>query len=139
MARQLLLQHMQTYGANYVPVDSTIQIGQPVVAPVSGHGGSTIINVPAAGYVEYRFQQSQLVYIQDNIKGKTVISARSFIAIQTGVDPKTITILFRTAGSNKIPNNGDALPGDPQRITLTTDPVSLPPVQLPSVTAGNSH
>ena len=137
LARQLLLKQMPTYGANYVPVDSTIRVGQPVVT-VPDYGNVTI-SVVAAGYVEYRFQQSQLVYIQNNIKGKTVISARSFIAIQTGVDPKTITILFRIAGSNKIPSNGDALPGDPQRITLIADPVSLPPVQLPSMTAGNTQ
>jgi serine/threonine protein kinase len=137
LARQLLLKQMQTMGANYVPVDSTIRIGQPVVT-VPDYG-NVIINVAAAGYVEYRFPQSQLVYIQDNIKGKTVISARSFIAIQTGVDPKTITILFRTAGKSETPNQGDTLPGDLQRITLTTDPVSLPPVQLPSVTAGNTQ
>ncbi len=129
---------MQTVGANYVPVDSTIRIGQPVVAPVSSHGGSTIINVPAAGYAEYQFPQSQLDQIKDQIKGKTVSNARSFITIQTGVDPNIpISILFRTAGINRIPGNGDTLPGDPWRIMLIADPVTLPSVQLPSGAPGS--
>jgi len=125
LAQQLLLRQMQTFGANYVPVDSTIRIGQAVVVP----GG---FGVPAAGYAEYQFPQSQLDQIKDQIKGKTVSSARSFIAIQAGVDPKTISIRFRSAGSNRIPSNGDTLPADPQRIMLTPDPVTPPPVQLPS-------
>ena len=138
LARQLLLQQMQAIGANYVPVDSTIRIGQPVVASV-GFGEGITIKIPAGGYVEYQFPQPQLVYIQNQIKGKAVSSARSFIAIQTGVDPKTISIRFRSAGGNKTPNNGDTLPGDPQRIMLTADPVPLPPVQLPSVMPGNTQ
>jgi len=133
LAQQLLLRQMQTFGVNYVPVDSTIRIGQPVVG--YGDGGITI-NVAAAGYVAYQFSQSRLDQIMDQIKGKTVSSARSFIAIQTGVDPKTISIRFRSAGSNRIPSNGDTLPADPQRIMLTPDPVTPPPVQLPAVAPG---
>ena len=131
LTRQLLLQQMQTYGANYVPVDSTIRIGQPIVTIV-GFGEAITINVPAAGYVEYQFSQVQLDQIKDQIKGKTVSSARSFIAIQAGIDPRTITIRFRSAGSNRIPSSSDTLSGDPQRIALIADSVTLPPVQLPS-------
>ena len=129
LARQLLLRQMQTFGANYIPVDSTIRIGQPVVSYGSK---SAIINIPAAGYAEYQFSQAQLDQIKDQIKEKTVSSARSFIAIQAGVDPKTISIRFRSAGSNRIPSNGDTLPADPQLIMLTPDPVTPPPVQLPT-------
>ena len=136
LARQLLLQQMQTMGANYVPVDSSIKIGPPVGYRYDYGNGNVTITVAAAGYVEYKFPQSKLLDIQNQIKGMTVINARNFIAIQTGVDPRTITIRFRSAGSNTIPSSSDTLPGDPQRIALIADSVTLPPVQLPDVAPG---
>jgi serine/threonine protein kinase len=136
LAHQLLVKQMQSLGANYLPVNATIRIGQPVV--VADGFGDTTINVAAAGYAEYQFSQSQLVYIQNQIKGKTVHNARIFISVQTGVDPNTISLLFRSGGSEKIPNNSDTLPTDAQRITIIADPVTLPSVQLPNVPAGST-
>jgi serine/threonine protein kinase len=136
LARQLLVKQMQMLGANFMPVNSTLRVGQPVVG--EDGFGDTIISIAAAGYVEYQFPQSQLNSLQNQIKGKTVHNARIIISLQPGVDPNTISILFRAGGSNKIPNPTDTLPTDAQRITLVTDPLTLPPVQLPNVPAGNS-
>jgi serine/threonine protein kinase len=136
VAHQLLVKQMQSAGANYMPINSTIRVGQPVVAD-DGFGDITI-NIAAAGYVEYQFPQSQLTNIQNQIKGKTVQNAGTFISVQPGVNPKSISIYFRSAGSNKIPNNTDTLPNDTHRITLIADPIILPPAQLPNVSVGST-
>ncbi len=137
LARQLLLKRMQESWPNYVSVDPTIRIGQPVVTVPDYGNGSASINIAAGGYVKYQFSPSQLDSIRDQIKGKTVQNARNFIAHLAGVDPNTpVSVHFRTAGRDEIPSNVDTLPGDPHGIILTPDPVTLPPVQLPSVAPG---
>ena len=95
LARQLLLQQMQTFGADYQPVDSTMRIGQP---QVSYGYQQVLIQIAAAGDTEYHFSQSQLLSIQNHIKGMTVNCAGGFIAGQTGVEPITISIIFTSAG-----------------------------------------
>ncbi len=136
LARQLLLQQMQTFGADYQPVDSTIRIGQP---QVSSGDQQVFIQIAAAGDTEYHFPPSQLLSIQNHIKGMTVNSARGFIASQTGVEPSSIAIIFTSAGRNKIPAAGDRLPADTQHIQIVpNDLATLPSAPLPGVTPGST-
>lgn len=136
LARQLLLQQMQTFGANYQPVDSTIRIGQPQVS----YGDQQVfIQIAAAGDTEYHFPQSQLLSIQNHIKGMTVNSARGFIAGQTGVEPSSIAITFFSVGREKIPAAGDRLPADVQHIQIMPNNLAtLPSAPLPGVTPGGT-
>jgi hypothetical protein len=135
LARQLLLQQMQTFGADYQPVDSTIRIGQP---QVSSADQQVLIQIAAAGDTEYHFSQSQLLSIQNRIKGMTVSSARGFIAGQTGVEPSSVSIIFSSAGRNKTPAAGDRLPADAQHIQIVpNDLATLPSAPLPGVTPGS--
>lgn len=132
LARQLQVQQMQAFGANYIPLDATIQIGQPVVGTVS-NAGVIKLKIAAAGYVEYQFPHAQLLDIQNHLKGMTVKNANSFLAQQTGVDANTVSIRF-TMG------HGDTLPGDVQQIKITpTNPIAPPPAQLPRVTSNSTQ
>ena len=136
LARQLLLQQMQTFGADYQPVDSTIHIGQP---QVSSGDQQVLIQIAAAGDTEYHFPRSQLLSIQNHIKGMTVNSARGFIAGQTGVEPSSVSFIFTSAGRNKIPAAGDRLPADTQHIQIgPNDLATLPSAPLPGVTPGST-
>ena len=143
LARQLLLRQMQTFGAHYRVVEHPgIEIGRPVVAGVSGRG-VVRINIAAGGYIEYQFPGSQLLYMQNHVKGMTVKNARIFIASQVGVDPKTVSIGFISAGKNTAPKDTDTLPAGTQQIKIIpADPAAvsaaLPPVQLPRVTPNST-
>jgi len=143
LARQLLLRQMQTFGAHYRVVEHPgIEIGRPVVAGVSGRG-VVRINIAAGGYIEYQFPGSQLLYMQNHVKGMTVKNARVFIASQVGVDPKTVSIGFISAGKNTAPKDTDTLPAGTQQIKIIpADPAAvsaaLPPVQLPRVTPNST-
>src|SRR5713226_3955014 len=143
VARQLLLEQMQTFGAHYHLVDHpALQIGQPVVAGVSATG-VVKINIAAGGYIEYQFPGSQLRYMHNCVKGMTVKDARIFITSQVGVDPKTVSIGLTSLGKNTTPKDTDTLPANPQQIKIiTADPAAvsatLPPVQLPRVTPNST-
>jgi len=139
LARQLLLKQMQTFGAHYHLVDHPgIEIGRAVVAGVNNNG-VVKIKIAAGGYIEYQFPGSQLLYMQNHVKGMTVKNARIFIASQAGVDPKTVSIALTSAGKNTVPKDTDTLPVGTQQIKIIpADPAAvsaaLPPVQLPRVT-----
>jgi serine/threonine protein kinase len=143
LARQLLLKQMQTFGTHYRVVSHPgIQIGRPVVAGVSDRG-VVRINIAAGGYIEYQFPGSQLLYMQNHVKGMTVKNARIFIASQVGVDPKTVSIGFTSSGKNTAPKDTDTLPAGTQQIKIIpADPAAvsaaLPPVQLPRVTPNST-
>jgi len=143
VARQLLLKQMQTFGAQYHLVDHpAIQVGAPVVAGVSARG-VVKINIAAGGYIEYQFPGSQLLYMQNRVRGMTVKQARIFIESQVGVDPKTVSIGFTSLGKNTTAKDTDTLPANSQQIKIIpADPASvsatLPPVQLPSVTPNST-
>lgn len=143
VARQLLLEQMQTFGAHYHLVDHpALQIGQPVVAGVSATG-VVKINIAAGGYIEYQFPGSQLLYMQNRVKGMTVKDARIFITSQVGVDPKTVSIGLTSLGKNTTPKDTDTLPANLQQIKIIpADPAAvsaaLPPVQLPRVTPNST-
>jgi serine/threonine protein kinase len=139
LAQQLLLKQMQTFGMNYHLVEHpALQISQPVVAGVSNQGVIKI-NIAAGGYIEYQFPNSQLLFIQNRVKGLTVRNARAFIASQVGVNPETVSIRFTVEGRNTSPKDTDTLPVNPQQIKITPADfaavsATLPPVQLPRVT-----
>jgi len=126
VARQVLMQHAQQVGQNYLLLNLSIATGLPAVQGMNTSGAATI-KIAAGCLVEYQFTASQLQAIQTGLTGKRLRDARAFIAHQPGVDPKTVGIHF-TKGKS------DALPGDPQRITvIPINPGSLPPVQLQNV------
>jgi hypothetical protein len=139
LARQLLLKQMQTFGTNYHLVEHpALQISQPVVAGVSNEG-VVKINIAAGGYIEYQFPSSQLLFMQNRVKGLTVRNARIFIASQVGVNPETVSIRFTVEGRDTAPKDTDTLPVNPQQIKITPADfaavsATLPPVQLPRVT-----
>ncbi len=143
VARQLLLEQMQTFGTHYHLVDHpALQIGQPVVAGVSATG-VVKINIAAGGYIEYQFPGSQLLYMQNRVKGMTVKDARIFITSQMGVDPKTVSLGFTSLGKNTTTKDTDTLPANLQQIKIIpADPAAvsaaLPPVQLPRVTPNST-
>lgn len=126
VARQLLIQQAQQFGQNYTLLKPTIQTGLPIIEGVDGSGIITI-DIAAGCLVEYQFPASQLQAMQHNLVGKTLKEANTYLALQPGVDPKTVGYQF-TRGKS------DTLPGDAQQITITPiNPVNLPPVHLPNV------
>lgn len=135
VARQLLTRQAQQQGANYVLVGNTVQIGQPKVANIDATSGKVTLSVAAGGDIVYQFPSSQLSAIQNALKGKTVTSARAYLASQPGIDPATISINF-TQG------NSDTVPGDIQHIKIVPINASnYPPIQLnasPDATATSS-
>jgi len=139
LARQLLLKQMQIFGTNYQVVERpALQISQPVVAGVSNEG-VVKINIAAGGYIEYQFPNSQLLFMQNHIKGLVVRNAHIFIASQIGVNPKTISFRFTVEGRDTSPKDTDTLPVSLQQIKITpvdfaSVSATLPPVQLPRVT-----
>jgi hypothetical protein len=117
LARQLLKQQVSQ---NYRLINSTINVGDPVIEGVDSSGVVTI-KIAAGGVELYSFPPSQLQNIQQHLVGLTVRSAQTYIGQQPGIDPKTIAIHF-TEGSSS------TLPSDAQRIHL----VNIAPTTYPS-------
>jgi serine/threonine protein kinase len=124
LARSLLQQQVQKMGADYILLSSMIQIGQPVIKGADNNG-NVLIDIAAAGDVQYQFPSSQLQDIQNAVKSMKEKDALAFIKRQQGIDPATVTIHL---------SSGNTMPGDPQKIKIVTiNPASYPPVFLPKV------
>ncbi|HEV2581828.1 MAG TPA: serine/threonine-protein kinase, partial [Ktedonobacteraceae bacterium] len=124
VARQLLARQAQQQGANYVLVSSTVQVGLPKVTGIDAATGKVSLSVAAGGDMVYQFPASQLRAIQNALKGRTIDAAKTYLALQPGVDPGTIGINF-TQGS------GATLPGDIQHIEIVpSNPSNYPSIQL---------
>jgi serine/threonine protein kinase len=125
MAQQLVTRQAEHYGQNYLLLPSSITTGSPIIEGVDS--GLIDIKIAAGCIVQYQFPPSELQAIPDGLKGKTLKGALNYLAHLQGVDPNTIVIHF-TKGKS------DTLPGDPQRIKITSIyPTSLPPVHLKSI------
>ncbi len=125
LARQLLNRQVDK---DYHFLNSTIQIGEPVI---EGVGSSGIVTIKiAAGAVEvYDFPPTELQNIQKHLEGLTVSAAQAYIAQQPGVDSKTIAIRF-TEGSSSM------LPADVQHIRIVdTAPTIYPAFDLQHIPA----
>ena len=136
VARQMLARQVQQLGANYILVNGTEVIGQPVIQSIDATTGKVKLSIAAGGDVVYQFPASQLRAIQNALVGKNVSAARTFLKGQAGVDPATISINFTKGHS-------DTLPGDIQKITVVPiNASSYPPIHLaaatPHVTATQS-
>jgi len=124
LARLLLQQRVQKMGANYILLSSMIQVGQPVIKGADNNG-NVLIDIAAAGDVQYQFPSSQLQDIQNAVKSMKEKDAFAFIKRQRGIDPTTVTIHL---------SSGSIMPGDPQKIKIVTiNPASYPAVFLPQV------
>ncbi len=109
---------------DYDLIDTTMQIGKPVIRGVDQKGDVTIA-IAAAGVSRYHISDSEQASIKNNIKGKTLPEARSIITKDPGLDPDSISVRV---------SSGDKIPNDPGRINLLpSEPTNFPAVQLPSV------
>ena len=123
LARQLLAQQV---GKNFTLISSTINVGDPVIEGVDNNGVVTI-KIAAGGVELYHFPQQELQNIQNHLEGLSTGAARAFIALQPGVDAKTIAIRF-TQGS------GTMLPSDVQHIRIISiNPVTYPAFDLQQI------
>jgi serine/threonine protein kinase len=125
MARLLLRQRMQQqYGPNYVLRDALTQVGQPVIEGVDANSAVTL-QIAAGSVAQYQFPANELQDMQNHIKGMKLKAALAFLQKQPGVDPNSIIARV---------SYGDTLPTNVEQIKIThSDPVNLPPVQLPTV------
>jgi hypothetical protein len=125
LARQLLAKDLEP---NTALVNSTIQIGQPVVLGVTDPGVVTI-KVAAAGVAEYQYTAVQLQAIQKHIEGMTLTDAHAYLQNLPGVDASTITISVHS-----LFGDGGTLPGSASQIKIiSVAPSSLPATTLPVV------
>jgi hypothetical protein len=109
---------------DYDLIDSTMQIGKPVIRGVDQKGDVTIA-IAAAGVSRYYINDSEQASIKNHIKGKTLPEARTIIAKDPGVDPDSISVHV---------SSGDRIPNDPGRINLLPPKqTNVPAVQLPAV------
>lgn len=125
LARQLLAQQLKP---NTSLVNSTIQIGQPVVEAVSDLGAVTI-KVAAAGVEEYHYPSAQLQAMLNHIKGMTLAGARLYLRQQPGVDANSVSISIHT-----VIGTGNTLPYSASQIKIIPiNPTILPSATLPVV------
>jgi hypothetical protein len=127
LARQLLTKQVEALGPNYVLLNPTMRIGQPVVEAVDDTTGNVTIKIAAGGVAEYVFPSAQLQGLSDLLKGKTVNAATALLAQQPGIDKSTIAIHFTSGKGPKLPNDVQHI----RIIPLT--PTSLPVVNLQAV------
>ncbi len=127
IARILLTQQaQQQFGAGYVLLNNSTQIGQPAIQSVDANGNVTI-QIAVGGVVQYSINSQQLTTIQNHIKGTKQKDARIYLAQQAGIDPKNILVHV---------SYSDTLPSDIHQIKIIqVTPSTLPTVQLPSVKA----
>ena len=117
-------------------MNSTVQIGQPVVEAVTDLGMVTM-KVAAAGLEEYQCPSTQLQTILNHIKGMTLADARAYLRQQPGVDANSISISIHTTfgDSNTLPYSVSQIKIIP--INPTSLPsASLPTLPTPAVTPG---
>ncbi len=125
LARLLLTQQVQQLGANYMLINSSVQIGQSAYEGLDNNG-QVLIAIAAAGVAQYQFPGSELVTIQNGLKGMKLAAATAYVKQQAGVDPASVSIHVST---------GDTLPGDIQHIKIITiNPATFPSFTLPQVT-----
>jgi serine/threonine protein kinase len=125
LAHQLLAQAL---GTNHILVNSSVQIGQPVVEEVTDLGMATM-KVAAAGVEEYQWPTTQLQVILNHIKGMTLTDARTYLQQQPGVNANSITISNHTlfGGSDTLPSSVS------QSKLISINPTSVPTVSLPAL------
>ncbi|HET8912929.1 MAG TPA: serine/threonine-protein kinase [Ktedonobacteraceae bacterium] len=135
LAEQLLTQQVASEGPNFGLVNSTVQLGQPVITNID-QNGVVSLKMAAAGVALYQFPSSQLSGIANHIKGLSVKDATNLLKGQQGVDSSGISIHFTMGG-------GDSLPSDASQIKITpVQPTNLPTIQLtpvPTVTLPNGQ
>jgi serine/threonine protein kinase len=108
----------------YALIDTTLQIGQPVVQSIDTQGNAQI-KIAAAGVSRYQISQSEISNMQNHIVGKSQKDARAFIAQNPNLDPQNISIRL---------SYGDTLPGNTQQIKINEiNPPTMPTVQLPTI------
>ncbi len=125
LAQQLLTRQLVPYS---MLIDSSIQVGQPVVEMVDD-AGTVTMKVAAAGLEEYRYPTSQLQSLLNHIKGMTLADARAYLRQQPDIDMNTISI-----SSHSLFGNVDTLPYSTSQITISyINPSSLPAAPLPAI------
>ncbi len=127
VARILLTQQaQQQFGAGYVLLNSSTQIGQPAIQSVDQNGNVTM-QIAVGGVVQYSIGSQQLATIQNHIKGLKLKDARTYLVQQAGINTNTIAIHV---------SYSDTLPSDIHQIKIIqVTPSTLPTVQLPTVKA----
>ncbi len=111
---------------NYELMDTTMQVGQPVIRGVDQKGNVTIA-IAAAGMSEYQLGDSGQTTLKNQIKGKTLQDARVQIAKNPDLDPDSISVHI---------SYGDRVPTTPGQIKIVSQPpTTFPAVQLPAVPA----
>ena len=127
LARILLTQQaQQQFGAGYVLLNTSTQIGQPAIQSVDPNGNVTM-QIPVGGVVQYSINSQQLTTIQNHIKGMKQKDARTYLAQQSGIETNSIAIHV---------SYSDTLPSDIHQIQIVqVTPSTLPNVQLPTVKA----
>jgi len=125
LARLLLKQQAQQLGANYALLNASIQIGQPAYEGIDT-SGQVLIAIAAAGVAQYQFPASQLLAMQNSLKGMKLANANAFVKQQPGVDPASVSIHI---------SSGAIMPGDSSKIKMiTVNPSTIPTFTLPQVT-----
>jgi len=123
---RLLLTRQLASGTSLV--NSTLQVGQPVLESVSD-SGAVMIQVAVAGVEEYRYTAAQLQTMLDHIKGMTLENARLYLRQQPGVDANSVSISIHT-----VIGAGNTLPYSTSQIKIiSVNPTVLPPATLPVV------
>jgi serine/threonine protein kinase len=125
LARLLLAQEL---GPNTLLLNSTVQIGQPVVEAVTDLGMVTM-KVATAGVEEYQYPSTQLQAILNHIKGMTLADAHAYLRQQPGVDANSVSISIHTTlgDSNKLPDSTSQIK------IIPINPTSLPSASLPAL------
>ncbi|HZU69217.1 MAG TPA: serine/threonine-protein kinase [Ktedonobacteraceae bacterium] len=125
LARQLLSRQVNK---GYHFIDSTIQIGEPVIEGIDNNG-VVRIKIAAGGAELYALPQAEVHDIQRHLEGLTVSAAQAYIARQPGIDPNTIMIHFTQGYST-------TLPADAQHISVKdTEPTTYPSFDLQTIPA----
>ncbi len=125
LAQMLLVQEL---GPNTTLVNSTVQIGRPVVEAVTDLGMATM-KVAAAGIEKYQYLSIQLQAILNHIKGMTLADARAYLRQQPGVDANSVSISIHTTFGDT-----NTLPGSASQIKIIPiNPTSLPTAALPTL------
>jgi serine/threonine protein kinase len=125
LARKLLSRQVDK---GYHFIDSTIQVGEPVIEGVDSNGVVTI-KIAAGGVELYALPQAEIQNIQRHLEGLTVGTAQAYIARQPGINPATIVIHFTQGYST-------TLPADAQHISVKdTEPTTYPSFDLQNIPA----
>jgi serine/threonine protein kinase len=118
----------QALGTNHILMNSSVQIGQPVVEEVADPGMVTM-KVAAVGVEEYQWPTTQLQVILNHIKGMTLTDARTYLQQQPGVNANSVAISIHTMFGDS-----DMLPSSVSQIKLISiNPTSVPTISLPAL------